>query len=89
MSDSLQLIVYSLDLCPNCELLKDFLRLKGADYIERNMMSAEAMTELRLKGIFVQEAPVLQVGEQCYTTKELFPGNSLDEEFVSGVISGA
>lgn len=89
MSDSIQLIVYTLDLCPNCELLKDFLRSRGADYIERNLMSAEAMTELRLKGIFVQEAPVLQTGEQFYTTKELFPGNSLDEEFVSGVISGA
>jgi len=85
----MQLVVYTLDLCPNCELLKDFLSSKGADYIERNMMSAEAMTELRLKGVFVQEAPVLQVGEQFFTTKELFPGNSLNEEFVSGVISGA
>ena len=57
MKDSLQLIVYTLEHCPNCELLKSFLKTGGFPYVERDLSSAESLTELRVNGVFVNEAP--------------------------------
>ena len=56
--------VYTTERCPNCELLKKFLAAKGVRYEEVDMTTAEALTELRLHGVFTLTAPVLQVGEK-------------------------
>jgi len=83
-----QLIVYTLEHCPNCELLKGFLKTKGSRYSERDLSSAESLTELRLNGVFVNEAPVLQKGEVFYTSADLFPAGKLDTEHLSRLVSG-
>lgn len=82
------LIVYSLEFCPHCDLLKEFLKKKGHNYAERDLSSAESLTELRVNGVFVNEAPVLQNGEDFYTTDDLFPDGKLDETRISAIISG-
>ncbi|MDK2917109.1 MAG: hypothetical protein PWR25_1666 [Euryarchaeota archaeon] len=53
------------------------------------MASAEALTELRINGIFVQEAPVLQKGDEFYTSADLFSGGAFQENFVADLIAGA
>ena len=84
-----QLIVYTLEHCPNCELLKGFLKKNGLTYSERDLSSAESLTELRVNGIFVNEAPVLQKNEEFYTSADLFPKGKLDTEYLSRLVSGA
>ncbi len=83
MSDSKNIIVYSLEVCPNCEILKNYLQIKGVDYAERSLDDPEALTDLRMNGVFVMEAPVLQIGEEYLTSKELFKDgevqNSVEE----------
>ena len=88
MPDNPQLIVYSLEFCPHCEELKDFLKKKGQTYSERDLSSAESLTELRVNGVFVNEAPVLQKGDGFYTTEDLFPAGKLDEKNVAKIIKG-
>jgi glutaredoxin len=83
-----QLIVYTLEHCPNCELLKGFLKKGGHTFSERDLSSAESLTELRINGVFVNEAPVLQKHDDFYTAADLFPAGKLDTEHLSHLISG-
>ena len=89
MPESVPLIVYSLEMCPHCEMLKKFLKNKGYAYSEKDLSTAEALTELRVNGVFVNEAPVLQRGEDFYTSDDLFPAGSLDEKKLGAILSGA
>ena len=88
MTDCPQLIVYTLEHCPNCELLKSFLKKGGYAYVERDLSSAESLTELRVNGVFVNEAPVLQKSEDFFTSADLFPAGKLDGEHISQLITG-
>ncbi len=83
-----QLIVYTLENCPNCDQLKGFLKKTAHKYSERDLSSAESLTELRVNGVFVNEAPVLQKGEVFYTSSDMFPGGKLDETHITKLISG-
>ncbi len=83
-----QLIVYTLEYCPNCDNLKGFLTKGGYTYFERDLSTAESLTELRMNGVFVHEAPVLQKDSDFYTSADLFPAGKLDGEHLSKLISG-
>ena len=83
-----QLIVYTLEHCPNCELLKGFLRNGGHTFVERDLSTAESLTELRLNGVFVNEAPVFQRDSDFYTSADLFPSGKLDNGHLTKIISG-
>jgi len=83
-----QLTVYSLEYCPNCEILKTFLKKGGHAFDERDLSSAESLTELRVNGIFVNEAPVLQRSEDFYTSADLFPSGKFAEEHLSRLLKG-
>lgn len=84
-----QLIVYSLECCPNCDKLKTFLTKNGISYTERDLSTAESLTELRVNGVFVSEAPVLQRGEDFLTTTDLFSAGSVNGAKVTQFITGA
>ncbi|ATZ61816.2 MAG: glutaredoxin family protein [Methanosarcinales archaeon Met12] len=58
--------VYSTENCPRCEQLKRLLRSYGIRYGEVDMSTPEALTELRMNGIFTLTAPVLQVGDDFF-----------------------
>ena len=83
-----QLIVYTLEHCPNCDQLKEFLKKNDQKYSERDLSTAESLTELRINSVFVNEAPVLQRGEVFYTSADLFPHGKLDENHIIRLISG-
>ncbi|WP_054847264.1 glutaredoxin [Methanoculleus chikugoensis] len=90
MSDTTQFTVYTLEFCPNCEILKEFLNSKEVPpFVECDMASAEALTELRMNGVFVQEAPVLQKGDAFYTSADLFSGGAFQENLVADLIAEA
>ncbi|MEI6292092.1 MAG: glutaredoxin domain-containing protein [Methanomicrobiales archaeon] len=89
MADSPQLTIYTLELCPNCELLKEYMKGHGIPFRERDLSTAESLTELRINGIFVSEAPVLQNGDHFLTTNELFSGGQILEDNVTQLLAGA
>ncbi|MCX6688414.1 MAG: glutaredoxin family protein [Methanoregula sp.] len=84
----MQLIVYTLEHCPNCEILKGFLKKGGYTFTERDLSTAESLTELRVNGIFVNEAPVLQKEEEFFTSADLFPSGKMNSEHLTHLITG-
>ena len=83
-----QLIVYTLEFCPNCELLKGFLKKGGYAFSERDLSTAESLTDLRMNGVFVSEAPVLQKNDDFFTSPDLFPSGKLDGAHITRLIAG-
>ena len=84
-----EVIVYPREICPNCDLLKAYLDARGAAYAEEDLSSAEALTELRVNGVFVNEAPVLRKGDTFLTSAELFAGGEVDHSAVDALLGGA
>ena len=82
------LIVYTLESCPNCDKLKGFLKTKGISYQERDLSTPESLTELRVNGVFVNEAPVLQNGDDFLTTTSLFASGKVNETEVKKFLAG-
>jgi glutaredoxin len=82
MAEGAGLIIYTLEFCPRCEVLKDFLKAHQIEFEIADMASAKALTELRVNGIFVQEAPVLQHGKTFLTSKELFDSENVNEDAI-------
>jgi glutaredoxin-like protein NrdH len=71
--------VFSTQACPKCEQLKTSLNKAGLDFESLDMATPEALTELRINGVFSLAAPVLQVGERFYTVQDLFEGETLKD----------
>jgi len=68
----LKYVVYTTAECPRCEQVKKILKGWGVDFKTVDMTSAEALTELRVNGVFTLSAPVLQAGDDFYTVEDLF-----------------
>jgi len=88
MGEKSALTVYTLEHCPNCELLKDFLKKKGITFEEEDMSSAASLTELRVNGVFAMEAPVLRRGAIFLTSMDLFSGGKVSEDSVGRLAGG-
>ena len=71
--------VYSTKTCPKCEQLKKALEKAGIQFENLDMATPDALTELRINGVFTLAAPVLQVGENFYTVEDLFRGETLSD----------
>ena len=69
--------VYSTKSCPKCEQLKMKLGELGVSFENLDMATPEALTELRINGVFTLSAPVLQAEDKFYTVEELFSGEEL------------
>ena len=83
MSEGIDYTVYTLEFCPHCEVLKDYLGRAGIAYNILDLSTPEALTELRMNGIFVQEAPVLQIKKTFLTSADLFDGDTLREDLIT------
>jgi glutaredoxin len=88
VSASPQLTLYTLEFCPNCDLLKTYLKDRGVPFTEEDMSSAESLTELRVNGVFVSEAPVLRKDDTFLTHKELFNQGKVIAEHVDALLKG-
>lgn len=69
--------VYSTKTCPKCEQLKRSLTSMNVHFEETDMATPEALTELRVNGVFTLAAPVLQADDTFYTVEDLFEGEKL------------
>jgi glutaredoxin len=81
-------IIYTLEDCPHCELLKEFLQENHVHFLEEDMGSAGPLTELRIHGVFVREAPVLRIGERFLTSADLFSRGDIKKDALSGILPG-
>lgn len=70
-------MVYSTKACPKCEQLKRSLKGLGVDFEILDMATPEALTELRVNGVFTLAAPVLQADDKFYTVDDLFDGDNI------------
>jgi glutaredoxin-like protein NrdH len=80
--------VYTTKICPNCKKVKEFLAAEGAPFEEVEITSAEALTELRMQGVFTLVTPVVQIGSTFMTTTDLFADDELRKERVRAVLKG-
>lgn len=88
MTNTDDLVVYTLEFCPNCDTLKQLLREKTVRFKERDLSNPESLTELRFNGVFVNEAPVLQKGEKFLTSTDMFTAGGIRDEQVLTFIEG-
>ncbi len=78
--------LYSTNNCPNCRVLKQFLENKNIKYEEVDMATPAALTELRMNGVFTMSAPVLQVNNRFFTTKELLSKDRIDQSKLESLL---
>ncbi|HUU75562.1 MAG TPA: glutaredoxin family protein [Methanoregulaceae archaeon] len=89
MADNIDVIIYTLEFCPNCELLKEYLKNQEIPFSEQDMSSAESLTDLRVNGVFVQEAPVLRKDSRFLTSVEMFHTGTIREDVIKKLIEGS
>jgi len=77
-----KVIVYSATMCGHCLKLKEFLASNNIQFEEKNIGTAESLTELRVNGCFSIQAPILRIGDRFLNDKELFEGEDLRSEVV-------
>jgi hypothetical protein len=70
-------VVYATAACPRCEEVKRVLKRWGVDFETVDMATAEALTELRVNGVFTLSASVLMPGDDFYTVEDLFQGEKI------------
>ncbi len=70
-------ILYTTEDCPRCEQVKKVLKDWGNDFEIMDMAGPEALTELRVNGVFTLSAPVLQLDDEFYTVDDLFDGDNI------------
>jgi len=78
--------VYTTEICPNCKKVKEFLAAQGEEYEEVDITTAEALTELRINGVFTLITPVVQIGSGFLTHNDLFNGDELRKERIKELI---
>ncbi len=79
-------VVYTTKTCPKCEQLKKKLKAHGADFQDMDMSTPQALTELRVNGVFTLAAPVLQIDDKFSTVEELFDGETIKDLQVQGIL---
>ncbi len=67
-----EIVVFTLPVCPRCEVVKEWLENEDVEFVEMSMESAEGITELRVNGCFAMEAPVVKYGDKFLEESELF-----------------
>jgi len=64
--------LYTTKDCTRCPQVRAWLTKNDIEYDEVDMSSAKWMAELRICGVFVMSAPVLQVDDEFYTPDQMF-----------------
>jgi len=82
----IEIKVYTTEICPNCKKVKEFLGAEGREYEEVDITTADALTELRINGVFTLITPVVQIGSDFLTHNDLFTGDDLRKEAIKEMI---
>ena len=81
-----KILIYSTKSCQNCKILKELLKRENVQYEDINMSTPQALTELRMNSVFALSAPVLQIDNKFYTTKELCKQEIIDQDKVMSLL---
>lgn len=80
-----EITIYTLKNCPNCEMLKALLKRENIEFKQLNMNTPQTMTELSTNNVFTMSAPVLQIDNKFYTTKELLTNGIIDKNILKNL----
>lgn len=71
----MDITIYTLPVCPNCEELKNLLKSKNIKYITRDLEDDNVRMELLMNSVTLVEAPIVEINGLYYnkddTLKEL------------------
>jgi hypothetical protein len=77
--------VYFLPDCKKCEQLKEWMKERHLPF-EAKWFDTETQTEFVMKNMF-GNPPILEVGDRCASSEEMFPGGVLSEGVVRDVLN--
>lgn len=78
--------VYSKKNCVNCDALKNLLDKKSIIYNTVRIDTPEALTELRVNGVFTMSAPVLQIDNKFFTMEDMIASNMSNQNAAMVII---
>ena len=80
------IIIYTLPVCPNCHVLRQFLMKNNLSFNECDLESPKSRTALLMNGIFTTTAPVLQVDDRFLTYDQLFEGEEVKIDLIMSIV---
>jgi len=80
------IIIYTLPVCPNCHVLRQFLMKNNVSFNECDLDSPKSRTTLLMNGIFTTTAPVLQVDDRFLTYDQLFKGEEVKIDLIMSIV---
>jgi len=75
----MDLIIFSTKRCPNCEVLKKWLKNHKMRFKQKDMSEPEVMSELIMREVYSLSTPVLQINDKFLLPNNMFKENKLDE----------
>ena len=85
-----EVTVYSLDICPICEIVKNNIKKMGIKFINKNMSDSDSIAELAINGVYTRNAPVIKLtieNEDIYFYDDmLLDGDNLKEELYNLIL---
>ena len=80
-----QITVYSLDICPICEIVKTELKRLEIPFENKDMSDSDSIAELAISGVYTRNAPVIQIENDDgtnYFYDDMLLNKSKDKEVV-------
>lgn len=81
-----EIIVYTLDCCPNCERLKDYLSDHAIPFTVADLDDPDTQVDLMYETREpIQEAPVLQTPAGLFLSRDIFENGEVRSDLIPGV----
>ncbi|MFA5760333.1 MAG: glutaredoxin domain-containing protein [Dehalococcoidales bacterium] len=66
----MEIIVYSLEMCPNCDDFKEKLNKKGLHFTELDLDSDDVKINLLIDSVTLVEAPIIRIDGKYMNSHE-------------------
>ena len=81
-----EFIVYTLDSCPNCERLKDYLSDHKIPFMVADLGDPDTQVDLMYQAREpIQEAPALLTPGGLYLSRDIFENGEIRSDLIPGV----
>lgn len=81
-----EIIVYTLDCCPNCERLKDYLSDHAIPFKVADLGDPDTQVDLMYETREpIREAPVLQTSAGLFLSRDIFENGEVRSGLIPGV----
>lgn len=82
-----RVVVYSTPLCPNCRVLKTWLKEQGIPFEERDLSETDVQAELILHNVFDTTTPILEVDGKFYSSARMFEGGTFRKDYLNSILA--